>query len=370
MTAGSSEPPAARRMRRLRELGRNNQITLVNNAVRAVWEQPGGPRPNQVRLRPQFLMAGDGSAPSAPMARLITSRGVPLRFYLLAIFEAQCRPPSAEPWKNVRPVSGRLGWEDLIAVDAAYSRHGRAYQIPATKQKRTLSSSRVRQVKGALTKLEEREDQALVEIPRKANGKHRDYDGFALMKESGRGDVPTPDYYTPPGPAAIGIPVQFFLSGWVQLLYPSEIATWLTFRLLRWAYLGRHNESGVYLYGQDRENTFGLLRDSYEDGCRSLADFGADPPGAAHGPRHPSGDAERGPGPPVLPDRRGDAQHRRGRAGPLQAQPVPVDRRGPAQGRLPHRHDQPAAVRPGVPGASRQGLRDNYGYPAISLTMA
>ena len=274
MTAGGSEPPAARRMRRLRELGRNNQITLVNNAVRAVWEQPGGPRPDQVRLRPQFLMAGDGSVPSAPMARLITSRGVPLRFYLLAIFEAQCRPPSVEPWKNVRPVAGRLGWEDLIAVDAAYSRQGGAYQIPATKQKRTLSSSRVRQVKGALMKLEEREGQALVEIPRKANGKHRNYDGFALMKESGRGDVPTPDYYTPPGPPAIGIPVQFFLNGWVQLLYPSEIATWLTFRLLRWGYLGRHNESGVYLYGQDRENTFGLLRDSYEDGCRSLADFG------------------------------------------------------------------------------------------------
>lgn len=294
MTAGS-EPPAARRMRRLRELGRNNQITLVNNAVRAVWGQPGGPRPDQVRLRPRFVVAGDGPATGAPMARLITSRGVPLRFALLALFEAQCRPPSAEPWENNRPVTGRMGWEDLIAVDAAYSRQDRAYQVPAAKQKRTLSSSRVRQVKAALAKLE---DEALVEIPRKASGKYRDYDGFALMKESGRGDVPTPDYYTPPGPgASFGIPVQFFLNGWVQLLYPSEIATWLTFRLLRWAYLGRHNETGVYLYGQDREDTFGLLRDSYEDGCRSLADFGlicrAQPMGLATQPETRSVDLGR-----------------------------------------------------------------------------
>jgi hypothetical protein len=42
-----------------------------------------------------------------------------LRFYLLALFEAQCRPASREAWKNTRPLSGHLGWSDLIAIDAA-----------------------------------------------------------------------------------------------------------------------------------------------------------------------------------------------------------------------------------------------------------
>ena len=69
------------------------------------------------------------------------------------------------------------GWEELIAVDAAYSRERGRYQRD-TKQKRNLSSSRVRQVKAALQKLEQFGDQALAEISRKANGTDRDYDGF------------------------------------------------------------------------------------------------------------------------------------------------------------------------------------------------
>lgn len=210
------------------------------------------------------------------MSRLVSSRGVALRFYLLAVFDALCRQPSSEPWRNTRSVAGRTGWEDLIAIDAAYSRPVGAYQ-PRTRQNRTLSSSRVRQVQAALRQLEELGDQALVEVPRKANGRDRDYSAFLLMKEGGRGQLPTPDYFTP-GPAlvrgAVDIPVQFFLNGWVQLLYPSEVATWLTLRLLRSLFPGRHNESGVYMYGQDREEAFGLQRDSYEDGCRSLLEFG------------------------------------------------------------------------------------------------
>jgi hypothetical protein len=43
---------------------------------------------------------------------------------------------------------------------------------------------------------------ALRFYPRKANGRDRDYGAFLLMKETGRGSVPTPDYYTP-GPALV-----------------------------------------------------------------------------------------------------------------------------------------------------------------------
>jgi hypothetical protein len=72
----------------------------------------------------------------------------------------------------------------------------------------------------------------------------------------------------------IGIPYQFFLHGWIQVLYPSEIATWLTLRFLHSLFPRRHDESGVFLYGQTREESFHLLRDTYEDGCRNLLEFG------------------------------------------------------------------------------------------------
>lgn len=271
-----SETSATRRLRRLRELDRGGQMKQVNEAVRQVWEQPGGRKPDRIRVRPHLLLAG-GIAPearSAPMAHLIKSRGVALRFYLLALFETQCRPEVRGQWKNNRSLSGRLGWADLIAIDAAYSRPTKTYQ-PPTKQNRDLISSRDRQVKGALRTLEDMNDQALVVIPRKDNRSIRDYSGFRLMRESGRGALPTPDFYTVPDPrrGVIEIPAEFFLNGWIQVLYPSEIATWLTLRFLRSAFPARHEDSGVYLYGQVREKRFHLLRDTYEDGCQNLIEY-------------------------------------------------------------------------------------------------
>jgi hypothetical protein len=243
------ETPSTRRLRRLQELGRGNQLKQVDEALQQVWEQPGGPRPDPILLRPRFLLSrrtGSGRR-AAPMSRLLTSRGIALRFYLLAIFEAQCRRPGpVNPWTNTRPLSGHMGWGDLIAIDAAYSRPVKTYQR-ASKQNRDLDSSRDRQIKGALRTLEELEDQALMVIPRKPNGRHRDYGGFQLMNESGRGGVPTPNYYTAPhaGRGVIDIPRDFFLHGWIQVLYPSEIATWLTLRFLRSLFPGKHDESGT-----------------------------------------------------------------------------------------------------------------------------
>ena len=199
--SAKDETASARRLRRLQEAGRANRMAQVNAALRQVWEQPGGPRPDQVWLRPRFLLASrvGSERRAAPMSRLITSRGIALRFYLLAVFEAQCRPGTADPWTNTRPLSGRMGWSDLIAIDAAYSRPAKAYQR-LSRQNRDLDSSLDRQIKGALRTLEQLEDQALVVVPRKANGRHRDYGRFLLMEESGRGEVPTPNYYTVPSP--------------------------------------------------------------------------------------------------------------------------------------------------------------------------
>lgn len=255
----------------------------VNYAVRQVWEQPGGPRPDRIWLRRCFLHATQSGSEhrDPPISRLVNPRGIALRFYLLAVFEAQCRPPRGRrEVVNDRPLSGSGGWGDLFAIDAAYSRPVGMYQRP-TRQNRDLEVSVERQVRGALRTLEEPADDALVEIPRKSNGRDRDYGRFMLMKESGRSRVPTPDRYTVPGDdtpgrerGLISIPSQFFLNGWVQVLYPSEIATWLVLRLLHSLFPSRHDESGVFLYGQVRENVFHLLRDAYEDGCRNLVDFG------------------------------------------------------------------------------------------------
>lgn len=273
----TNETPLTRRLRRLDELKRDDQLAKVNKALRQIWEPTGGPRPDPILLRPHFLLAvGDGpDRRAAPMSRLLTSRGIALRFYLLAIFEAQCRLQPRDPWTNIRLLSGHMGWRDLIAIDAAYNHPTKTY-LHNSVQNRTSNSSIDRQIKGALRTLEELEDQALVVVPRKANERHRNYSAFELMHESGRGGVPTPNSYTVPRRkrGVIDIPREFFLHGWVQVLYPSEIATWLTLRFLRSCFPRRHDESGVFLYGQTREEYFHLLRDTYEDGCQTLLRLG------------------------------------------------------------------------------------------------
>jgi len=273
----AEETQLDRRLRRLRQLGADSQMSRVNEAVRQVWNQPGGSLPAVIRIRTGFLLArgaGDERR-GAPISNLLNSRGVALRMYLLALYEAQCRPASAGPSQNTRPLAGLKSWGELIAIDAAWSQPDRAYLRPS-RQNRDLDSSRDRQVKGALRTLEGHGDQALAEVPLKANGRHRDYARFRLMTESGRGGTLTPEYYTVPGTRepTISIPCQFFLRGWIQVLYPSEIATWLALRFLRLVYPVKHDQSGVFLYGQAREHYFRLLRDTYEDGCRNLAGFG------------------------------------------------------------------------------------------------
>jgi hypothetical protein len=276
MPRAPTESAAATRYRRLQELTRGGQMTQVNTAVQQAWSRACGPRPERVLIRQTFVVPGpDTPGHLAPMPRLILSRGIALRFYLLAAFDAQCRPASAIPWQNTRLVTGEHGWTDLIAVDAAYSRQAGRYQRP-TRQNRTAVTSRTRQVQAALRTLEDLGEQALAEIPRKANGTTRDYGQFQLMEESGRGPVPTPRRYTLPAArrGTIAIPISFFTRGWIQLLYPSEIAVWLVLRALSSMFPRSHAGSGVFLYGQNRENLFHLHRDSWEDGCRHLEAFG------------------------------------------------------------------------------------------------
>jgi hypothetical protein len=74
--------------------------------------------------------------------------------------------------------------------------------------------------------------------------------------------------------ATFEVPVDFFLRGWVQVLHPSEVATWLIMQWLAQTLPGKHVQSGVYLYANTRKDYLRLRRDSYEDACNRLLEFG------------------------------------------------------------------------------------------------
>lgn len=264
----------SRRLRRLGEMQKTKAVEGASRALRDVWE--AGRKPAEIVLRFELIQRPDGER--APLTRLVLPRGIALRFYLLALFEAQCRLDVNEPWANARPLTGVGSWSDFVAIDGAYHSASGTY-MPDTKQERTGPDLRVRQVKSALDTLEKLGlERALAVVPRARNGGRRLYEQFSLMKEGGRGGHQTPDTYTVPAPhwpaRTITVPANFFLMGWVQVLNPSEIATWLTLRALsQWA-REQHAETGVYLYGKARKEDFGLRRDAWEDGCNMLRGFG------------------------------------------------------------------------------------------------
>ncbi|MFE9912866.1 hypothetical protein [Streptomyces clavifer] len=266
------EESLKRRIRRLKELERNGLLRAVNGTLADLWDE--GRQPTTVRLRHNFVIRRHDRVEQPPAAQLLNPRGVALRFYLLALFEAQCRLAPGAGWTgDGRPFRGRRGWSDFIAVDVAYSSATDTY---AQAPERAQETKRIRQVKGALLTLEGLGEQALVEIPLKRGGKYRDHQAFRLMNETGRGAAAlTPDYYTVPpvDKQMIEIPIDFILQGWVQVLHPSEIFTWLSFRLLRARFPARHHLVGNYLYAKKREH-FHLLRDSWEDSCQTLVEFG------------------------------------------------------------------------------------------------
>lgn len=263
-------------MRRLEQMDRSGSAGAASGTLKALWHE--GRKPAHIVVRSALVKPVEGGH---LLTRLLLPRGVALRFYLLALFEAQCRLAAGGQWENMLPLSGPGSWSDLIAVDGAYDGKSETY-MRGTRGGRAAEDLRLRQVQGALRTLEEvggeRLDQALIEVPRGSGGQ-RLYASFRLMKESGRGSHQSPDIYTVPAnhwhpSKTVTIPAAFFLNGWVQVLTPSEVATWLALRVLsKWA-PDKHRQSGVFLYGDARKEQFGLRRDAWEDGCQRLLDFG------------------------------------------------------------------------------------------------
>ncbi|MER7047310.1 hypothetical protein [Streptomyces jumonjinensis] len=279
MTVAGNLKAIERRLRRLEQLRKTDSVTQASEALRAVWKGKGF---EQVKLRSHLLHAREDG--QSPLTQLVNPRGIALRFYLLAVFEAQCRLAVGTPWSNTRGLAdGRPSWTDMIAVDGAYDVTTGTY-MPDTKQGRTMQDVRLRQVQGALKTLEEFDPQrSLVTLPRAKNGSRRLYNEFVLMSEEGRGGLQTPHVYTVPDKGkgwnghrtlTLTIPTDFFLNGWVQILNPSEIATWLVLRELSQYAPKAHAEKGVYLYGDKRSAIFNLKRDAWEDSCRMLRALG------------------------------------------------------------------------------------------------
>lgn len=199
----------------------------------------------------------------SPLTSLISSRGIALQLYLICLFEAQCRcRPGVEPMNNrpLQPQHGSVSWLDLLATTAVA-------KAPATPR-----DNRLRQMKKALLHLER---ELLIEIPggRHVNGR---FQGFRLLNESGlptetrslvRYTVPTEEEDT------IELPVDFFLNGWVHVLSPAEIATYLMLLDLRKQHREVHDSHGIFSPTHIREGIYGLSRDSYES-HRSLVKFG------------------------------------------------------------------------------------------------
>ncbi|MFD9378734.1 hypothetical protein ACFWBH_24870 [Streptomyces sp. NPDC059999] len=266
----------ARRLRRLEQLIKNKSADAANRTLRGLWEN--GRKPERIVVRSALMAPGEGGP---LLTRLVLPRGVALRFYLLAIFEAQCRLTVGQRWENVLPMSGPGSWSDLIASDGAYDTQSGTY-MRGTRGGRQEEALRLRQVQGALRTLEalggKQKDQALIDMAKGKRGQWL-YPSFRLMREDGRGHHQSPNVYTVPADqwaagATVAIPAPFFINGWAQVLSPSEVATWLALRVLsKWAPRA-HMTSGVFLYGETRKENFGLRRDAWEDGCQRLREFG------------------------------------------------------------------------------------------------
>ncbi len=286
-----------RRLRRLQQMRRTGSITEASEALDGIWK--AGKKPDSIILRSTLLRA-DGER--SRLTKLVLPRGTALRLYLLAVFDAQCRLNVGAPWQNVLPLKGAKSWSTLVALDGAYDTASGTYDTALKNmppelrggaraeerwRTRKLKDLRLQQVKGALRTLEELgQEDALVTMPRGARGQ-RLYEDFSLMQESGRGDKPTPDFYTVPtlswtAEQTITLPKDFFLKGWIQVLNPSEVATWLILRMMSQRAPIKHHTSGVFLTTRPRMQFFGLRDDAWEDGCQRLLDFGlirhAEPP--------------------------------------------------------------------------------------------
>ncbi len=177
----------------------------------------------------------------------------------MALFVAQ---PAARHHRDGRVTLGldldttdahRVDWVDLVVP---HSDNTEKAVYAASRR-----DARLGQVKRALNSLAAK---GLVELPhqRDARGKHKD---FRLLDEGGpRMTGPTAPYRVPTAGTepVIGVPLDFYLQGWVYVLTKSEIALWLMLRHLQ--VLGGTPGAEMTIFGGERLRRYGLSKDAYK----------------------------------------------------------------------------------------------------------
>jgi hypothetical protein len=224
--------------------------------------------PGQVHIRPRFVFrrqpapgdASDRRLPARhhrpPATRLLSPSGIALRFYLIALFEAQMRTKAGgRPANDIPLVAGGddTSWIDLIAVPVEAQGNGLYRADRSTKKQRRVES--------ALRTLSQTDVQ-LVHLPHE-HQKSGKYKGFQLRDEGGArtdGDVPL---YTVPDKKeqVFSLPSGLFSNGWIHLLEDTELAF-----LMMVALVAQHGKQGakVKISSDMRLLHYGLGRDAYE----------------------------------------------------------------------------------------------------------
>lgn len=98
-----------------------------------------------------------------------------------------------------------------------------------------------------------------------------------LLHESGSAQFEKYGYTIPEWyedlPSTVSLPVDFFRQGWVYLLTPAELRTYLVFKHLAGRFPDMHAERGVFCSDRDRKWVYNLSRDVYESHL-TLSQFG------------------------------------------------------------------------------------------------
>ncbi|MDG9674822.1 hypothetical protein [Micromonospora sp. DH14] len=200
----------------------------------------------------------------ALVSRLIASRGLALQLYLVTLFECQSTRHVGAYHHNRRTIQparrDEVCWLDLLAVPVS----------PTTIGTATRNDNRIRQIKSAIARLEREE---VVRLPNTERARDR-YEGFVLLDEHRDENWrPGSDYTIPRVRESFKIPTDFFYNGWIYCLTDSEVALWLTFKLLSHEHPAAHAGGGIFLADRERLQRFGLSRDAYESHA-ALVEYG------------------------------------------------------------------------------------------------
>jgi hypothetical protein len=156
---------------------------------------------------------------------------------------------------NDRPLwpdsSDEIGWIGLLAVIASVTAKGRS-----------TMNNRLRQVKSAVERLV-REKAFVLPFASRSRNKYENF----LLRNDNEAQVGLPAehiYVTPRRNEGVGIPVEFYTNNWLHCLTDSEIALWLSLRLVAKENPAAHREAGVFMASSTRRDRFGLTRDAYE----------------------------------------------------------------------------------------------------------